>query len=285
MTALLRTPAGTLRAPWRIALFVMLAAALVVIATGAGNLIADAAGAGEAMRMLLAWSLSAGALLVAHVIMVAGVERRPLAFVALDREAMRPRALATGTALGALAIGVPSLLLLAVGWLRRVPAADGSWWSEAAVVAVLLLPAALTEELMVRGYLFQVLREGAGAGIALVTTSVVFGLLHLQNDGVTLQSIVLVVLAGVFLGAVLLRLRSLYAVWLAHWAWNLVMAAGLHAAVSGIAFPTPDYRVVDAGPDWATGGRWGPEAGAGAALGMSAALAFLFRRRARREER
>ena len=284
MTALFHTPSGTLRAPWRIALFIVLASLLVVIATGSGNVLADAIGAGDQLRSLIAWSLAALALLASHAIMVRGVERRSLAFVALDRPAAHPRTFGIGAAIGALAIGVPSLLLLAIGWLRRVPAADGSWWSDALLVALLLLPAALTEELMLRGYLFQVLREGAGVGVALVSTSVVFGVLHLQNDGATLQSIALVVLAGVFLGTVVLRYRSLYAAWMAHWAWNLVMAAGLHSAVSGIAFPMPDYRVVDAGPDWATGGRWGPEAGAGAALGMSAALAFLFRRRTRREE-
>lgn len=285
MTALFHTPSGTLRAPWRIVLFIVLASVLVVLATGSGELIADAIGAGDRMRSFVAWSLAAAALLLAHIIMVRGIERRSLAFVALDRPAADPRTLGAGAAIGALAIGIPSLLLLAIGWLRRVPAPDGSWWSDALLVALLLLPAALTEELMLRGYVFQVLREGAGVGVAIVATSVVFGLLHVQNDGATLQSIVLVVLAGIFLGAILLRSRSLYAAWMAHWAWNLVMAAGLHAAVSGIEFPMPDYRVVDAGPDWATGGPWGPEAGAGAALGMSAALAVLFLRRVRREER
>lgn len=285
MTALFHTPSGTLRAPWRIVLFIVLASVLVVLATGSGELIADAIGAGDRMRSFVAWSLAAAALLLAHIIMVRGIERRSLAFVALDRPAADPRTLGAGAAIGALAIGIPSLLLLAIGWLRRVPAPDGGWWSDALLVALLLLPAALTEELMLRGYVFQVLREGAGVGVAIVATSVVFGLLHVQNDGATLQSIVLVVLAGIFLGAILLRSRSLYAAWMAHWAWNLVMAAGLHAAVSGIEFPMPDYRVVDAGPDWATGGPWGPEAGAGAALGMSAALAVLFLRRVRREER
>ena len=68
---------------------------------------------------------------------------------------------------------------------------------------------------------------------------------------------------------------SLYAAWAAHVAWNWVMAVPLHAPVSGLRFEAPDYRTVDAGPDWITGGAWGPEGGMGAAAGMLAALTLL----------
>ncbi|MBV9879811.1 MAG: hypothetical protein JO180_04905, partial [Gemmatirosa sp.] len=42
---------------------------------------------------------------------------------------------------------------------------------------------------------------------------------------------------------------------------------------------TPGYRTVDAGPDWLTGGPWGPEGGLAAGAGMLAALALLVRGR------
>jgi hypothetical protein len=147
-----------------------------------------------------------------------------------------------------------------------------------------MAPAALFEEVAVRGYPFQVLREAAGPAAALVLTSVVFGLLHLSNPGVSAGAIAIVALAGVFLGAVLLATGSLWAAWAAHLGWNWTLGAVLHAAVSGLPFATPVYRVVDAGPDWLTGGAWGPEGGAGAALGMLGALGLLAagRRRAGR---
>ena len=113
---------------------------------------------------------------------------------------------------------------------------------------------------------------------------VVFGLVHLQNAGETLSSISVVVLAGVFLGAVLVATQSLWAAFAAHLAWNWVLAGVLHSAVSGIPFTTPGYRVVDAGPDWATGGVWGPEGGLPAALGLVSGTLYLYVRRRRREE-
>ena len=78
--------------------------------------------------------------------------------------------------------------------------------------------------------------------------------------------------------------RSLYAALAAHLAWNWTLVGVLHTPVSGIPFATPDYRIVDAGPDWATGGVWGPEGGVPAALGLLSASIYLYARRKRREE-
>jgi hypothetical protein len=62
---------------------------------------------------------------------------------------------------------------------------------------------------------------------------------------------------------------------MAHFAWNWTMAVLFHTAVSGYPFESPRYRYVDAGPDWATGGSWGPEGGIPAGLGMIGGMAFL----------
>jgi membrane protease YdiL (CAAX protease family) len=230
---------------------------------------------------LESWLNLAGVLL-AHVLVLRVVERRPLADVGLGRDAARPARLLAGFGLGALAIAVPVALLLASGLFRLVPSAPGdAVAAAAALVGWTFVPAALFEELLVRGYPFLVLRESLGALPALLVTSVAFGVLHAQNPGATVASVAAVTLAGVFLGGVLLATGSLWAAWMAHLAWNATLGVGYHAVVSGLAFPAPDYRLVDAGPDWLTGGPWGPEGGAAAAGGMLAALAFLHRRASR----
>jgi len=198
--------------------------------------------------------------------------------------AARLRPIALAALLGAAAIGIPALPLLASGWLGIVPQPKGSWIAAAVAMALFLAPSALWEELLFRGYAFTVLEEWWGTPAALGVTSVVFGLVHLQNAGATVSSIAVVVLAGVFLGGVLVATQSLWAAFAAHLAWNWVLAGVLHSAVSGIPFATPDYRVVDAGPDWATGGAWGPEGGFPAALGLVSVSIYLYVRRRRREE-
>jgi hypothetical protein len=150
-------------------------------------------------------------------------------------------------------------------------------------VTIILAPAALYEELFSRGYIFATLGRWLGWPVAIGLTSLVFGLLHVPNPGGSNSlAIAMVTLAGVYLAVVLLATKSLYAAWMAHLAWNWVMAVVLHVAVSGLPFPHPDYEIVDDGPDWLTGGPWGPEGGVAAGAGMLAAMAYLYWRHARR---
>jgi uncharacterized protein len=222
--------------------------------------------------------------LVATTIMLRSIDVRPWGDVGLARHAARPGAVAEGFVLGGATIGAACAALLAFGWLRIVPSAPGSSLAAAVNISAFLLPAALAEELVCRGYLLTAIRDGVGAWIAAAVTSLLFGVAHLFNAGVTVESFINVTLAGVFLAAVRVAFDSLYAAWAAHAAWNWIMAVPFHAAVSGISFDAPDYRTVSSGPAWATGGAWGPEGGVAAAVGMLAGLFYLYRSRRRREE-
>ena len=224
------------------------------------------------------WLFSIAAALLAHVVMLRVVDRRPWADVGLGRQNVGAARVAGGLAVGALAVGIPCLVLLATGWLSVAPGVSGSVGAVTVRLLAFLLPAALAEELMVRGYLFTALADGFGRAAAVITTSVLFGLLHFANPGVTPWSLVVVALAGVWLGVVRLTTDSLYAAWAAHLAWNFVLAAALHAAVSGQDMTIVAWRTIDTGPDWATGGAWGPEGGAAAAAGLVLATVLLLAR-------
>jgi len=194
----------------------------------------------------------------------------------------RGRRLLVGAALGTAAI----LLTTAVLWAAQQlhfeavsPAAyEGDSWSGTALrLLMVLAPAALWEELVFRGYLHAVAREAAPVGqgtlLARSAGSVAFGLVHLMNPGAGVRTTFIVMLAGWCL--CLVRERSgLPAAFTAHLAWNWVMAAVLHVPVSGLPFATPGYRAVASGPDWITGGSWGPEGGVVAALVLGGAAAW-----------
>lgn len=237
----------------------------------------------EARLEVYFWTLSL-CLLLAHAVVLRLYHDFDWSYVGLDGRAAASRTLALGVAVGALAIGVPSGLLLMAGQLQQVPSYAGNSATAMGLLLILLTPAALWEELAMRGYLFSALRERFGTTVALVVTSALFGLLHLMNAGATAWSTAAVTLAGGFLGMVRLATGSLYAAWAAHLAWNFVMAGVLHSPVSGLGMNAPNYKIVDAGPDWLTGGPWGPEGGVAAMIGMAAAFIFL-QRRVRREER
>jgi uncharacterized protein len=278
--ALLYTRAGALRAPWRVIGFLLataisgLAAALALAPARASLGATRIPGLADSILML-------AAAVGGHLVTMRWIDPRPWGDVWLDRRAARARTLLFGALLGVLAIGVPAGVLMATGWLAVEPFAPGSWTVAALRVSALLLIAALAEELIFRGYLLAVLRERLGWVPALAVTSLAFGYAHVSNPGASPRALGLVVLAGIFLGVLVAVTRSLYAAWAAHFGWNWTMAVLLHIPVSGLATETPDYRTVDAGPDWATGGPWGPEGGAAAGLGMIAALGYLVARHRR----
>jgi membrane protease YdiL (CAAX protease family) len=227
--------------------------------------------------------LTLGAALAATGIMLRSIDVRSWKDIGLTASAAHARIVGMGWCVGFATIGATCGILLAVGWLQIAPSAPGSSLGAAARITVFLIPAALEEEVLCRGYVLTVIRERVGTAGAVGATSVVFGLLHMTNPGWTIASVGVVTLAGVFLATVRVVYDSLYAAWAAHVAWNWVMAVPLHAPVSGLRFEAPDYRVVSAGPDWITGGAWGPEGGVAAALGMIVGLAYLYTRH-RREE-
>ncbi|HYW31201.1 MAG TPA: CPBP family intramembrane glutamic endopeptidase [Gemmatimonas sp.] len=217
------------------------------------------------------------------------VDDLPWSAVALGTGAWSVQRLAIGWMLGAALIVTVAATLYMLGFLHfdRVPdllggSGDGSpataWTGAAIRMLVFLAPAALFEEIAFRGYLWRVAEDAGGTRVALVTTSVLFGLVHLQNSGAGVRTTLLVTLAGMSLGALRQFSGSVPAAFTAHLAWNWIMAALLHVPVSGIGMATPGYRAVLDGPAWLTGGSWGPEGGAVAGVAMGGALLIAMRR-------
>lgn len=272
----------SLRPLWLILAFILISFLTLGILEGVAAVVFGPR-ALNAQDPLFQW-ISLASVTLATWIMLRRVEKLPWSTVGLDRAAASPILIAKGAAFGGLTIALASLILLATNMLRIDQTLPGSWWGEAWRSTLVFLPAALFEELFIRGYVFAVLRRAAGWKLALIVTSVVFGLLHAWNPNPDAESILAVIVAGFFLGAIFLATRSLYAAGAAHFAWNWVMSGALHIAVSGVPSRDPDYRVVETGPDWLTGGPWGPEGGLMAVVAMFVVFFYLYGRYLRQME-
>lgn len=290
---ILRLPDGRLRTIWRLAGFFIVATVafaiqLPILSVAAAFANVDGMQAG--LLPVLIFSIAAViALVAAHVVMVRVVERLPWEEVWLGRGSFSPRTLGSAAMLGAAAIAIPAVALMGIGWLDAV-AAPGSSTDAiryGIVMLAVLIPAAAWEELLFRGYPMRVLVDAIGGWAAVIVTGAAFGALHAANLAeVQPLALAIVMLAGIFLGWIVLARRSLAAGIAAHVAWNAVLVAVLHTEVSGAQLaPPPAYRVVDDGPDWATGGPWGAEGGVAAGVGLTAALLLTLTRRKRLEER
>lgn len=287
----LRRADGALRAPWQVAVFggTIAVAAIAVGAIGLGVVAGTPVAAlARAARIPLDQLATAGAALLATVLTVRWVSPGTSAWarVGLGAGAWRPVPLAIAALAGIMVVSVPTGLMLWAGALDLVSApANDSWFAAAWGAMALLLPAALGEELLCRGVALSAVRDAIGARGAVVTTSVVFGALHLFNPGATAASLLAVTVAGLLLGVIRVATGSLAAAWVAHLTINLAQAVAFHAPLSGVDLPAPGYRLEWRGPAWLTGGAWGPEGGAAVVAAMLCATFGYTTWRARQDAR
>jgi uncharacterized protein len=135
------------------------------------------------------------------------------------------------------------------------------------------------EELLTRGYAFQAMVQGVGKTGAVCISSVAFSLAHFTNPHVNVIALLNTILAGVWLAIAYLKTRSLWLPSSLHMTWNLSLGFIYGYPVSGTMVPDAMIRLSQQGPDWFTGGAYGPEGGALCTGVLAAATLLLFRSR------
>ena len=220
---------------------------------------------------------------VAGAIVLRFVDRRPVAALGIGVSRATPRHVALGIAIGAGALFIAAAAMFATAALQYVPD-DGTLadWARTVVEDFAFFTvAAYAEEVVFRGYLFQVLVQWIGAPIALLVTSIGFAFAHHDNPDVGAFALLNIALAGVLLGIAYLKTLSLWFATALHMAWNWTMATLLDLPVSGLSmFDTPLYEPAIDGARWWSGGSFGPEGGVVGTLGFGVALIVLWRWRA-----
>ncbi len=183
------------------------------------------------------------------------------------------RELLTGTAGGAGAAAAIFVLALAtrMAHVERAPA-PGLWPLDLVFILVVLAFGAVGEELLFRGYAFQLMVRMMGEFAAVLPVAVIFGIAHMGNRGVTPLAIVNTILWGVLLGYAFLRTRSL---WLAiglHFGWNGAMPV-LGVNLSGFTMGVPGYALHWNADEVWSGGAYGFE---GSVLTTAAVVVLFF---------
>ncbi|NUN70691.1 MAG: CPBP family intramembrane metalloprotease [Bacteroidetes bacterium] len=123
------------------------------------------------------------------------------------------------------------------------------------------------EELLFRGYLFQSFAEGTNKIIATLSVSLLFAAAHAGNPNVSLFGLINVALAGIWLSAAYFKTKALWLPVGLHISWNFFQGVIFSYPVSGTTSDTTQFgTAVVSGPEWLTGGTFGPEGGALATL-------------------
>jgi membrane protease YdiL (CAAX protease family) len=160
---------------------------------------------------------------------------------------------------GGLLVTLPAVALRMAAFTRA--SSPGNWRS-VIFVAVVLLFGAMGEEIMFRGYAFQVLLTETGIFATILPVSLIFSLMHGLNPGINPLGFFNTFLWGVLLGFSFLRSGDLWLPIGLHYGWNLALPllganlSGIFAAGIGVPY------ALTWNADWLwSGGEYGPEGG------------------------
>jgi membrane protease YdiL (CAAX protease family) len=139
------------------------------------------------------------------------------------------------------------------------------------------------EELVLRGWLFQVLGLRLNTASAIVISAIVFAFMHGMNPDLTLIALINIFLVGVFYALVVLWEKGLWTVCGMHAAWNWSQGNVFGLEVSGMGVDGGSLvNLNQVGPEYFTGGDFGPEGGIAVSLilGISILLiGYMLRKR------
>lgn len=178
-----------------------------------------------------------------------------------------------GLFLGAFLLTAVFIIERGAGWAKVTSIAqtvfDGPFILVGGVVLLSLIAIGVNEELMFRGYQLRNLAEGinyrgkAGlaVAIALVGTSIFFGIAHMGNPHATLMSGLNVTLAGMLLGLAYVLTGELALPVGLHISWGFFEEFVFGFANSGERSLSWLIGTEVTGPEIWTGGEFGPEAG------------------------
>lgn len=153
------------------------------------------------------------------------------------------------------------------GWDRN---GTRYWLIPLSLFLLQMISVGFYEEVMARGYLIPNIAEGLTFGsitpqkatiFAVIISSSIFGMLHAGNPNASLTAVINIILAGVMLAIPFIITGRLALSIGLHFSWNFFQGGIFGFRVSGMEFRNSVIQIQQDGPEWWTGGAFGPEAG------------------------
>ncbi|HZT31749.1 MAG TPA: type II CAAX endopeptidase family protein [Bryobacteraceae bacterium] len=207
--------------------------------------------------------------------------RLPDAGLAWNRTSMWNLGLGAAGGAGSAMVVLCGPLALRAAHFVPVPeggASVNAYW----FLPLLLLAGAAGEELLFRGYGFQVLLRTLGAWATIVPVGLVFAALHAGNPNANWLALANTAGFGILFGYAFLRSHDLWLPIGLHFGWNVTLPL-FGVNVSGITMRLTGYSLEwSAGKLW-SGGDYGPEASLLTAGVLGLLFMYLYRAPIRRQ--
>lgn len=134
----------------------------------------------------------------------------------------------------------------------------------------------MSEEVICRGYMMTAILRKHKIWLAMLTNSVIFGLLHISNPGFSVLAMVNITLFGVFMSMYMLRTGNIWGVCAIHSIWNYVQGNFYGLPVSGLDSGDSVFRfMLCENKDIINGGTFGLEGGIPTTIVLVVSIALL----------
>ncbi|MFO7584601.1 MAG: CPBP family intramembrane glutamic endopeptidase [Anaerolineales bacterium] len=193
-------------------------------------------------------------------------EKRPFSSLGFERK----NALLTylrGFVLGLLMFSAAIVLLAMLGFVQIDRSIDPSMVGLSALGGVLIillgwLVQGAAEEALTRGWMLPVLAARYHPWVGIIISSLFFAVLHGLNPNLSPIALVNLTLFGFFAAFYAMREGSLWGICALHSSWNWIQGNIFGFEVSGGSMGGGSlFKLMETGPDWMTGGLFGPEGG------------------------
>lgn len=273
LKSIVLTRHGDIRSGWRLLLFLVVATLLFVMLSIPYRAL------GTRIE-LLGQAIVLIAVLAASFIMTKFINRKPFGAIGLLLHPGSAKDFGLGTLVGFLMMTAIFLVEYPLGYA-------GCQWKNVALLEVpgtlgyalvLFGVSALSEEVLFRGYLFQTLMQAITFIPAILLMALLFAAAHAANPNASTFGLVNVALAAIWLSFAYMKTRSLWLPFGLHFGWNFTQTSVYGFPTSGYEFAHLKLFVVtQSGPEWLTGGAFGPEGGALATCVLVAGTWYLLK--------
>ncbi len=233
----------------------------------------------EALKLLI--SLVFGFIFTSILVFVwvRYVEKRSIASIGLKKEGALIKFF-TGFIIGFILFAVVILILFISGSVEVNQASTYKIGASALGSILIVLPGWIvqssTEEILSRGWLMNVIGAKYNAALGLFVSSILFGLLHLANNEVSILAIINIVLVGLLFGLYVIKTEDLWGACGMHAAWNWAQGNIFGLEVSGSSVNAGSLMDLELkGSALFTGGKFGPEAGIATTIVLTLGIIIL----------
>ncbi|MDZ7808655.1 MAG: CPBP family intramembrane glutamic endopeptidase [Gracilimonas sp.] len=220
--------------------------------------------------------------LALYYIMFRFVDQRSWSHSGLIIDKVWVKELFAGIVIAAFVMGVIFLLIWQTegleingfGWERN---GQKFWLIPISVYLIQMVSVGFYEEVLSRGYLIPNIKEGFSIGnitpfkatiISIFISSTLFGIAHAANPDASYTAVFNILLAGIMLAIPYIITGRLALSIGLHFSWNFFQGGVFGFRVSGMEIRNSIIQIQQNGPEWWTGGAFGPEAGLVGILGI-----------------